>query len=135
VKAVRELTADHGVDVVYDSVGRDTIARSIRCVRRRGTCVLFGASSGVVAAIDPLELAEAGSVFFTRPHLADYLADAAEIAWRTTDLFAAVASGALHVRVDRTFPLADAALAHVQLEAGTSRGKFLLQLPSDAAID
>jgi len=129
--AVREFTAGAGVDVVYDSVGHDTIGCSIRCLRRRGTCVLFGASSGVVTAIDPLELAEAGSIFFTRPHLADYLADAGEIAWRTADLFSAIENGALHISVDRLFSLNDAALAHTALEAGTSRGKFLLEIASE----
>lgn len=134
-EAVRDITAGAGVDVVYDSVGRDTIECSIRCLRRRGTCVLFGASSGVVAAIDPLELAEAGSVFFTRPHLADFLADAGEIAWRAADLFSAVESGALRVSVDRLFPLDDAALAHTALEAGASRGKFLLEIaPRDVPL-
>lgn len=125
-EAVRELTGGEGVDVAYDSVGRDTIARSIGSVRRRGTCVLFGASSGSVPAIDPLELAEAGSIFFTRPHLADYLANANEIAWRATDLFSAASSGTLHFSIDKTFALDRVAQAHEQLEARTSRGKFLL---------
>ncbi|GAC1541222.1 MAG: quinone oxidoreductase [Vulcanimicrobiaceae bacterium] len=126
--ATRELTGGAGVDVAYDSIGRDTIARSLRSVRRRGTCVLFGAASGSVTAIDPLELAEAGSLFFTRPHLADYLASGAEIAWRAADLFAAAASGALYVHIDRTFALDRAPQAHEHLEAGASRGKVLLAL-------
>lgn len=125
---VRALTGGAGVDVVYDSVGRATIARSLRSLRRRGTCVLFGASSGVVDCIEPLEVAEAGSVFFTRPHLADYTANAEEIAWRARELFEAAASGDLVVTIDREFPLAEARRAHETLEARQSRGKLLLKV-------
>lgn len=123
---VRELTQGRGVDVVYDSVGRDTLARSLKVLRRRGLCVLFGASSGAVDSVTPLALAEAGSVFFTRPHLADYMADSAEIRARAADLFAAVADGRLRVAIDRTLPLARAAVAHRALEARETRGKLLL---------
>ncbi len=125
---VRRLTDGRGVDVVYDSVGIDTIARSIRSLRRRGTCILYGASSGPVHAIEPIELGEAGSVFFTRPHLADYTADRDEIRSRTGDLFRWVAEGRLDVTIDRVFPIADAADAHRYLEAGKSRGKLLLRI-------
>jgi NADPH2:quinone reductase len=132
-EAVMQWTQGRGVDVVYDSVGRDTIARSIRCLRRRGLCVLFGASSGSVEAVTPIELAEAGSVFFTRPHLADYLQDAAEIARRTGDLFAALADGRLQVTVDRELPLAGAAQAHRLIESRATRGKLLLRVDGDSA--
>jgi NADPH2:quinone reductase len=124
---VLRLTDGRGVDVVYDSVGRDTIQRSIRSMKKRGMCVLFGASSGVVPTIEPIELAEAGSVFFTRPHLADYMRDAGEIRGRSNDLFRLVVNGGLHVAVDREFPLADAGEAHAYLEAGRTRGKLLLR--------
>jgi len=127
-EAVMQLTDGRGVDVVYDSVGRDTLARSLRCLRRRGLCVLYGASSGTVDAVSPLELAEAGSVFFTRPHLADYLQDAREVRWRTGDLFAAVASGRLAVTIDRVLPLAAAGDAHRVLEGRGTRGKLLLEV-------
>jgi NADPH:quinone reductase len=120
-------TDGRGIDVVYDSVGRDTIHRSIRSLKKRGMCILFGASSGVVPSIEPIELAEAGSVFFTRPHLADYMRDADEIRERSNDLFGLVASGRLHVAIDREFALTDACEAHVYLEAGQSRGKLLLR--------
>ena len=116
-----------GRDVVYDSVGRDTIHRSIRSLRKRGMCILFGASSGVVPSIEPIELAEAGSVYFTRPHLADYMRDANEIRSRSHDLFALVTNGGLRVSIDREFALAEACEAHVYLEAGRSRGKLLLR--------
>jgi NADPH:quinone reductase len=125
--AVRELTDGRGVDVVYDSVGKETIARSIRSLRRRGLCVNFGGSSGTVTAIAPLDLAEAGSVFFTRPHLADYTASAAEIGERVGDLFSAVAAGTLRVHIDRELPLQDAALAHTTIESRGTKGKLLLR--------
>ncbi len=126
---VRELTGGKGVDVVYDSVGRDTIARSIRSLRRRGTCIMYGTTSGVVDCIAPLELAEAGSIFFTRPHLADYTATAEEIAWRGDDLFQAAAGGRIVVSIDREFPLAEARRAHETIEGRRTRGKLLLRVP------
>lgn len=125
---IKRLTQGEGVDVVYDSVGKDTIMKSVRSVRRRGLCVLFGASSGVVDAIEPLALAEAGSVFFTRPHLADYMASASEIRSRTDELFRLYLEGELQVTIDKKFTLADAAQAHQFLEAGKSQGKLLLKV-------
>lgn len=123
---VLRLTNGRGADVVYDSVGRDTVHASIRSLRTRGLCVMFGASSGQVDAIAPLELAEAGSVFFTRPHLADYMRDADEIRGRAQELFGAVAAGSLRVTIDRVFALPQAADAHRALESRESRGKLLL---------
>lgn len=125
---VRRLTDGRGVDVVYDSVGIDTIARSIRSLRRRGTCILYGASSGPVSSIEPIELGEAGSVFFTRPHLADYTASSDEIRWRTGDLFGWVSEGRLDVTIDKVFPLDRAAPAHRYLEEGGSKGKLVLRI-------
>ncbi|HEV8503144.1 MAG TPA: quinone oxidoreductase [Casimicrobiaceae bacterium] len=127
-QAVRALTEGRGVDVVYDSVGRDTLERSLRSLRRRGLCVLFGASSGQVDTIAPLALAEAGSVYFTRPHLADYMTDASEICGRADDLFAAVSAGRLRVAIDRTLPLVQAGDAHRVIEARGTRGKLLLTM-------
>lgn len=123
---VMRLTGGRGVDVVYDSVGRDTIHRSLRSLRKRGLCVMFGASSGQVEAIAPLEIAEAGSVYFTRPHLADYMRDAAEIRGRAADLFAAWKDGQLVVAIDRVLPLGQAREAHATLEGRQTRGKLLL---------
>jgi NADPH2:quinone reductase len=125
---VLEYTDDRGADVVYDSVGRDTFARSIRCLRRRGLCVLFGASSGAVSAIDPLELAEAGSVYFTRPHLADYLASAEEVQKRADDLFRLLSEGRLDVMIDRELSLAEVPEAHRRLESRASAGKLLVRV-------
>lgn len=129
--AVREITAGDGVHVVYDSVGRDTIDGSLRSLRRRGTCVNFGGSSGAVENIKPMQLAEAGSVFFTRPHLAHYMHDAAEIRGRADELFAYLQSGALKVKIDTEFGLPDAAEAHAVLEARQTTGKLLLNTHSE----
>lgn len=127
-EAVLQITSGKGVDVVYDAVGRDTIARSIRSLRKRGLCINYGGASGLVESVNPLELGEAGSVFFTRPHLADYLQTAEEIAGRAADLFAAHAAGCLAVTIERTFALADVAEAHRHIEGGKTKGKLLLQI-------
>lgn len=125
---VRRLTDGRGADVVYDSVGRDTLPRSLRALRRRGVCISFGASSGQPDAVSVLDLAEAGSVFLTRPHLADYMASTEEIRARASDLFAAHRDGTLHVAIDKKFPLAQAAAAHVTIEGRATRGKLLLDI-------
>ena len=125
---VLRLTSGKGVDVVYDSVGRDTLPRSLRSLKRRGTCISFGASSGQPEPVALLELAEAGSVFLTRPHLADYMASPEEIAGRASDLFKAVGEGALSVAIDSTLPLANARRAHELIEGRTTRGKLLLSV-------
>jgi NADPH2:quinone reductase len=122
------LTSGQGVDVVYDSVGRDTLARSLRCLKPRGTCVSFGASSGQPAPVEVLELAEAGSVFLTRPHLADFMASREEIACRANELFKAYSEGGLDVPIQCRFPLAEASEAHRLLETRATRGKVLLRV-------
>lgn len=118
---------DEGVDVVYDSVGRDTFDASLTCLRRRGHLVLYGQSSGAVEPFDPQRLAAGGSLYLTRPTLFDYIADTAELRWRAGDLFDRIAAGTLTVRIDRTLPLADAAEAHRHIERRRTRGKVLLQ--------
>ena len=125
---VMRLTGGKGVDVVYDAIGKDTITHSIRSLRRRGTCINYGGASGLVRSIDPLELGEAGSIYFTRPHLADYLATREEIAGRAADLFAAWRTGKLVVAIDREYPLAEAGAAQRYLEAGKTKGKLLLRI-------
>jgi NADPH:quinone reductase len=125
---VLELTGGRGADVVYDSVGRDTLSRSLRCTRRRGLCVLFGASSGAPPPVNPLELAEAGSVFFTRPHLADYMTSGEEIRERAAELFGLLSADELEVTIDRELPLAEAAEAHRLLEQRATAGKLLLRV-------
>jgi NADPH2:quinone reductase len=125
---VKRLTDGKGVDVVYDSVGRDTLPRSLCCLKRRGLCVSFGASSGQPEPVTLLDLAEAGSVFLTRPHLADYMATAEEIRRRATDLFTACRAGQLDVAIDTEFPIAEAAAAHEAIEGRATRGKLLLKV-------
>ncbi len=127
-EAVMRITDGAGVHVVYDAVGKDTIAKSIRSLRKRGLCVNYGGASGLVQAVEPLELAEAGSVFFTRPHLADYIATREEVQARADDLFRYYGEGRLEVAIDRMYPLASAADAHRHLEARGTRGKLLLEI-------
>jgi NADPH2:quinone reductase len=125
---VMRITGGQGVEVVYDSVGKDTLPKSLRCLRRRGTCINFGASSGQADPVSVLDLAEAGSVFLTRPHLADYLATPEELRGRFDDLFAAYRAGALKVSIDAILPLDRAADAHVRIEGRGTLGKLLLQV-------
>lgn len=125
-EAVREATGGEGVHVVYDAVGRATWKRSLRCLRRRGTLALFGGASGQVESICPLDLAEAGSVFLTRPHMADYMHDSPEINSRAGQMFEHLRAGNIRVAIDRHFPLAQAAAAHRVLEGRGTIGKLLL---------
>jgi NADPH2:quinone reductase len=127
-EAVMKITGGKGVNVVYDAVGKDTIHQSIRSLAKRGLCVNYGGASGLVQSVEPLELAEAGSVFFTRPHLADYIATREEVQARADDLFGHYAAGRLAVAIDRVYPLADAGAAHRQLEGRGTRGKLLLEI-------
>jgi len=127
-KAVLALTGGKGVDVVYDAVGKDTIAGSIRSLRKRGVCINYGGASGLVESVNPLELGEAGSIWFTRPHLADYLQTAEEINARAANVFAAYRDGKLKVAIERAFALDDAADAHRHIEGGRTKGKLLLRI-------
>ncbi|HMJ60660.1 MAG TPA: quinone oxidoreductase [Bryobacteraceae bacterium] len=127
VAEVKRLTAGRGVDVVYDSVGSTTFHKSLDCLRPRGMMVSFGQSSGVVGQIDPLTLSQKGSLFLTRPSLPNYVSDPAELKQRSSDLFTWLAEGHLHVRVHKTYKLADAAQAHRDLEARKTSGKLLLK--------
>ena len=123
---VKRLTGGKGVDVVYDSVGVTTFDISLNCIKPRGYMVLFGASSGPVPPLDPQVLNAKGSLFLTRPMLAHYTADRAELLKRANDLFGWMSAGKLQVRIDRTFPLAQAAEAHRALQSRATKGKILL---------
>jgi NADPH2:quinone reductase len=125
-EAVRARTGGVGVDVVYDSVGAATFDRSLLCLRRRGMLVLFGQSSGRVPPLDLQVLNARGSLYVTRPKLADYMATRAELVERADAVLAAVASGSLKLRVHAQFPLASAADAHRALESRGTTGKLLL---------
>jgi NADPH2:quinone reductase len=124
--AVLDLTDGVGADVVYDSVGKDTIKGSLKCLKARGVLSNNGNASGPIGALDPLDLAEAGSVFFTRPHLASYIPTAEARAERSGDLYRLYRDGKLTVTIDRTFPLGDAKAAHDAIEGRQSKGKMLL---------
>jgi NADPH2:quinone reductase len=127
---VRRLTGGRGVDVVYDSVGQTTFAKSLNCLRPRGMLVLFGQSSGAVAPVEPAVLNGKGSLFLTRPGLAHYIATREELVWRASDVLNAVASGSLRLRIDSTYPLGEAAAAHRALESRATAGKLLLTIAS-----
>jgi len=124
---VKTITSGAGVDVVYDSVGKTTFEKSLNCLRRRGMMVLFGQSSGPVPPMDPNTLNPKGSLYLTRPGLAHYVATRDELSWRSGDVFNAILDGALKIRIDRTYPLRDAAQAHQALEHRETAGKVLLQ--------
>ena len=123
---VKKLTNGAGVHVVYDSVGQSTFAKSLDCLRPRGFLVLFGQSSGPVPPFDLGILAAKGSLFVTRPTLLHYMADRQELLMRANELFSWLDSGALKLRIDKTFPLSEAAEAHRQLEGRKTTGKVLL---------
>lgn len=125
--ATKRLTGGQGVDVVYDSVGKDTFDRSLDCLRPRGMLVLYGQSSGPVPPISPQILNTKGSLFLTRPTAVHYVATRVELMERATDLFTLLANDELLVRVDQTFPLDQAAAAHRYLAARQTKGKVLLQ--------
>jgi NADPH2:quinone reductase len=122
----RRLTSGRGVDVVYDSVGKDTFEKSLDCLRPRGMLVLFGQSSGPVPPVDLQVLAQRGSLFATRPRLHDYTRTRAELLERAGAVLGAVARGELAVEIGATFPLAEAAEAHRKLGGRETTGKVLL---------
>ena len=123
---VKKLTDGKGVHVVYDSVGATTFDKSLDCLRPRGYLVLFGQSSGPVPPFDPGKLAAKGSLFLTRPTLAHYTLSRAELLQRSGDLFSWTASGKLQLRIESTYPMAQAAEAHRQLEGRRTTGKLIL---------
>lgn len=125
---VRRLTDGKGVDVVYDSVGKDTFEKSLNCLKHRGYLVLFGFSSGPVPPFDPAILGIKGSLFLTRPGLNQYIATRDELLMRAHHLFAWLVSGAVKIRINHTFPLAEAVKAHQELEARRTTGKVLFDV-------
>jgi len=124
---VKRLTAGKGVDVVYDSVGQTTFAKSLNCLRPRGLLALFGASSGPVPPFDLIQLSSKGSLFVTRPTLWHYVATRTELDWRAGEVLGWVAKGELKLRMEHTYPLADASQAQTDLEDRKTTGKILLE--------
>ena len=126
VPRVRALTKKRGVPVVYDGVGKDTFFASLDCLAPRGLMVSYGNASGAVPPFSPLELTQRGSLYLTRPTLFHYTAKASELNRGARELFEVVASGKVKVRIGQTYPLADAAQAHRDLEARRTTGSTLL---------
>ena len=124
---VKRLTGGKGVDVVYDSVGKDTFEGSLNCLRPRGLLALFGASSGPVPPFDLIQLSGKGSLFITRPTLWHYVATREELEWRAGDVLGWAAKGDLKLRTEFLYPLAEAARAQTDLEARKTTGKILLE--------
>ena len=123
---VRELTGGKGLAVVYDSVGKTTFDGSLACLRPRGIMVLFGGSSGAVPPFDLIKLSTMGSLYITRPTMKDYIATREDLDWRAGDVLQWVTEGKLKLRLEHTYPLAEAAQAHRDLEARKTTGKVLL---------
>lgn len=123
---VKRLTDGKGAQVVYDSVGKDTFEKSLNCLVLRGMIVLYGSSSGPVPPVNPMTLNGKGSLFMTRPSLHHYTHTREELLQRAGDVLTWVQQGTLQLRIDRTFPLAEAAEAHRHLEGRAAMGKLLL---------
>ncbi len=128
VNAVREATGGQGVDVVFDSIGRSSLRDSFRAARTRGLVVNYGNVSGSVTDLEPLELGEAGSLFLTRPRLADHLRDAAEIRRRADDIFGALLDGSLQISIAARYTFDTVAEAHAAYEARRMVGKPVLDI-------
>lgn len=126
VKGVREYTRGRMVDVVYDSVGKDTFLESLDCLRPRGLMVSYGNASGPPPAIAPLELARRGSLTLTRPSLFDYIRERSELDAAARAVFSQVSGGKLKVKIGQRYPLREAAQAHRDLEARKTVGATVL---------
>ena len=126
VAETKRLTGGAGVQVIYDSVGKTTFLKGFDCLARRGMMVLYGQSSGLADPVDPQVLHHKGSLFLTRPTLLHYVSTRAELLERANAVLGWVADGTLEVRIEREFPLAEAAKAHRELESRRTTGKLLL---------
>jgi NADPH2:quinone reductase len=126
VAQTKAATANRGVDVVYDSVGKDTFMGSLDCLRPRGLMVTYGNASGPVPPMAPLELSKRGSLFLTRPTLFHYIPTRALLVRAASEMFDLVAKSVISVHVGQTYPLQEAAKAHVDLEARRTVGSTVL---------
>jgi NADPH:quinone reductase len=122
----KRLTGGKGVDVVYDSVGKTTFEKGLNILRPRGMMALFGGSSGAVPPFDVIALSQKGSLYLTRPTLHNYIATREELVARSGAVFGMMASGKLKLRIEHTYPLADAQQSHRDLEGRKTTGKLLL---------
>jgi len=125
---VRELTDGRGVPVVYDSIGATTFTQSLDSLQRRGLLVCFGTASGPIPPINAMQLAVKGSLFVTRPALADYIADEAERSALAGELFDHVGTGKIKIQINQRYALEDAVQAHRDLESGRSIGSSVFCL-------
>jgi NADPH2:quinone reductase len=126
VARVREIMGGQGVAAVYDSVGKDSFFQSLDCLRPHGTMVTYGNASGAVESFSPLELARRGSLFLTRPVLFDFLRERADLQAAAGELFGLIESGTINIQINQTYPLKDAAQAHIDLEARKTTGSTVL---------
>ena len=127
VDRVMEITDGAKCDVVYDSVGKDTFPGSLDCLKPRGLWASFGQSSGALPEINLGILAQKGSLFVTRPTLFNYISTPEDLQDTANDLFDVVAAGKVNIAINQTYPLADAAQAHIDLEARKTVGCSLLK--------
>jgi NADPH2:quinone reductase len=126
VEETKRITGGEGVDVVYDSVGKDTFDGGLDCLKPRGYMVLFGASSGPVPPVDPPTLNQKGALFLTRPALVWYTLTREELLWRAESVLSWIGNNTLEVRIGGTYPLSEAAQAHRDLEGRKTTGKLIL---------
>ena len=126
VAKVKDYTKGKGVDVVYDSIGKDTFPASLDCLKPRGMWVSFGQASGPVPEFRINLLAQKGSLFATRPALGDYIATRKELVSTANDLFGVITKGKVRMAIDQTYPLAEADRAHRDLEGRLTTGSTLL---------
>lgn len=126
VERINELTNNTGLDVVYDTIGKDTLTNSINVVKPRGMLISAGAASGPAPLIDPAVMMKRGSIFFAKPSVFDYTATREELVESAQALFAAVLSGAVKAAASQTYPLAEAGRAHADLQARKSTGSTVL---------
>jgi len=126
VERVNEITDGAGVPVVYDSVGKDTLRGSMKCLQRRGYLITFGNASGAPEPVAPGELSEHGSIYLARPMLFDFIAEREELLACAGDLFDVVSSGAVKIEINQTYPLSETAQAHKDLVARKTTGSTIL---------
>jgi NADPH2:quinone reductase len=128
VAEVKRLTSGVGVDVVYDSVGQATYLKGFECLKPRGMMVHFGVSSGPIEPFDTRTLTAKGSLFLARPTLNSHISNPDELAWRSADIFRWIGEAKLRLRIDREYPLSEAAQSHRDMEARQTTGKLLLRV-------
>jgi NADPH2:quinone reductase len=129
---IHEATAEQGVDVVFDAVGRATLRDSFRAARTRGLVINYGSVSGSLKDLDPVELGEAGSLFLTRPRLADHMRDAETVQRRADAVFSALRSGVLSVAIAGRYTLDTVAEALERIESRVQIGKAVVEIHPDA---